>query len=161
MHEPSDFSFFGKTTIMSAPPDKCQHKPTKQFGKEAEPITSSKQQKTSATKSIAKAKPAKPIAPPKKSAINRSPSVKVEEIDDPTDQPKSNPPRNPAHILERADDTEDNNKPPVHTSKGKGKRTVIPDTEDESSEPNSEPAAESAEAELSMLSTLLPKPSTH
>jgi len=101
MHEPSDFFFFGKTTIMSALPDKRQHKPTKRFGEEAEPTTSSKQQKTSAAKSTAKAKSAKPIAPPKKSAINRSPSVKVEEINDPADQPKSNPPHNPAHILER------------------------------------------------------------
>jgi len=46
---------------------------------------------------------------------------------------------------------EDNEEPPVRISKGKGKRTVIPDTEDEGSEPDSEPAAESAEAELSML----------
>ena len=101
MHEPSDFFFFGKTTIMSALPDKRQHKPTKRFGEEAEPTTSSKRQKTSAAKSTAKAKSAKPIAPPKKSAINRSLSIKVEEINDPADQPKSNPPYNPAHILER------------------------------------------------------------
>jgi len=161
MHEPSDFSSFGKTTIMSALPDKHQHKPTKWFGEEAELTTSSKQQKTLAAKSTAKAKPAKPIAPPKKSAINRSPSVKVEEINDPADQPKSNPPYNSAHILEKADGTEDNDKPPVCTLKGKGKKTVIPDTEDEGSEPDSEPAAESAKAELSMLSKLPPKPGTH
>jgi len=49
----------------------------------------------------------------------------------------------------------------VHTSKGKRKRTVIPDTENEGSEPDSEPAAESAEAELSILLKLSPKPGTH
>lgn len=49
----------------------------------------------------------------------------------------------------------------MRISKGKRKRTVIPDTEDEGSEPDSEPAAESAEAELSMLLKLPPKPGTH
>ena len=49
----------------------------------------------------------------------------------------------------------------MRISKGKEKRTVIPDTEDEGSEPDSEPAAESAEAELSMLLKLPSKPSTH
>jgi len=136
---------------MSAPPDKRQHKPTKRFGKEAEPTTSSKQQKTIAAKSTAKVKLVKPTTPLKKST-NRSPSVEVEEIDDPADQPKSNPPCNPAHILERADGTDKNDESPVCTAKGKGKRTVIPDSEDENSEPvNSEPASESAEAELSVL----------
>jgi len=131
---------FGTTTTMSTPPDKCQHKPTKRFGKEAEPTTSSKWQKTTAAKSTAKAKLVKPTAPLKKSTI-RSSSVEVEEIDDPADQPKSNPPCNPAHILERADSTDENDESPVHTSKRKGKRTVISDSEDEDSEPvNSEPA---------------------
>jgi len=141
---------------MTSVTDKRQHKPTKRFGEEAEPATSSKRQKTGAAKATTKPKPTKPTTTNKKTAT-RSPSVEIEEIDDPADRPKSNPPRDPARILERADgsDDHDDNEPRI-SAKGKGKRksTVIPDSDDEVEIPETldgEPAAESAEAELSRL----------
>jgi len=149
--ETPDISFFGTITTMSSIPDKRPHKPTKRFGEEAEPATSSKKQKTGPAKVATKPKPTKLTT--KKTPATRSPSVEIEEIDDPTDRPKSNPPRDPTRILESADGSDDDNEPQMSV-KGKRKATVIPDSDDEveiRETINSEPAAESAEAELSML----------
>jgi len=76
-------------------------------------------------------------APPRKSTkkpvvTKRRPSVEIEEVfDDESDRHTSVPPRNPRHILEAADGSDDDNEDPV------------PDTNEESEAPE-----ESDEAEL-------------
>jgi len=77
-------------------------------------------------------------APPRKSTkkpvvMKRRPSVEFEEVFDELDQHTSVPPRNPRHILEAADGSDDDEEDPV------------PDTNEER-----EAAEESDEAELGM-----------
>ena len=86
-------------------------------------------------------------AAPEKSARKRA-TVDIEEIVDDSDDHASNPPRNPKHILEAADGSDDDDDDPDPAP------DLIPvdddDDEEEEEETNLEVPEESAEAELGM-----------
>jgi hypothetical protein len=91
-----------------------------------------------ATATATKRQPAKP-AP-------RRPSVECEDVYDESDHPKSNPPRNPRHILEAADGSDD------EAPENPAPEVIVVDDHDEPIDVlmNVEAPEESAEAELSM-----------